>query len=139
MRWRSWKLVCVGCVLCGAASLEDELSSLAPALEDCDGNCAASFAQLRGELRSVEEATLEETASRDLSEGGVVKCLCKDAQNKYFCAKSFEGLSKCHAPCPSLCSAKGGHFFMCGGAHENLWLDRYFKKEERHHAKCPKH
>ncbi|CAE7899935.1 unnamed protein product [Symbiodinium microadriaticum] len=116
----------------------EDLSAL---LDDCaDGSCALGLSQLRGELRQEVNATrqLSEGETEAWSEGGPVKCLCKDSAEMYFCAGSFEGLSKCYAPCPDLCGQKGGRYFMCGGGHEVLWLDRYFKDEERHNARCPK-
>lgn len=66
---------------------------------------------------------------------------------RYYCAKSYDGYSKCYSPCPSMCertgraqrkavyALKGGKIFMCGGKHENTWLDRYYKDQEHRKTK----
>mmetsp|Transcript_129906 Transcript_129906/g.183225 ORF Transcript_129906/g.183225 Transcript_129906/m.183225 type:complete len:167 (-) Transcript_129906:94-594(-) len=121
-------------------TLADSKNSWPKKREILKKNEALGLSQLRGERRQEVNATrhLSEAETEEWSEGGPVKCLCKDSAEMYFCAESFEGFSKCSAPCPNLCEQKGGRYFMCGGGHEILWLDRYFKNEERNHARCPK-
>ncbi|OLP93395.1 hypothetical protein AK812_SmicGene24718 [Symbiodinium microadriaticum] len=90
----------------------EDLSAL---LDDCaDGSCEAlGLSQLRGELRQEVNATrqLSEGETEAWSEGGPVKCLCKDSAEMYFCAGSFEGLSKCYVADTS-CAA--GDTRSCG-------------------------
>ncbi|CAK9033597.1 unnamed protein product [Durusdinium trenchii] len=106
----------------------------APSLEaalESDTECTS-------ESCAVNALQVDSTKTQDsLSAGdGAVHCLCKDREDKYYCSKSFAGFSKCYGPCPSLCTETGGKFYMCGGKHENLWLDRFFKNQEEPSMKC---
>ncbi|CAJ1334561.1 unnamed protein product, partial [Effrenium voratum] len=93
---------------------------------ECVGEtCALNAVQLRGDKAEAAEGTQSED-----EEAGPVHCICRDSEQKYYCAQSFAGYTKCYAPCPDACRQTGGTEFMCGGKHENVWLDRYFKGED---------
>ncbi|CAJ1334560.1 unnamed protein product, partial [Effrenium voratum] len=99
---------------------------------ECVGEtCALNAVQLRGDKAEAAEGTQSED-----EEAGPVHCICRDSEQKYYCAQSFAGYTKCYAPCPDACRQTGGTEFMCGGKHENVWLDRYFKGEEEASMKC---
>lgn len=101
---------------------------------------------LRGQNRTLEERhALEEGSSlqegRALEEGrsleeGPVQCICKDSEDKYYCAESFAGFHLCYQPCSSLCSQTHGRMFMCGGKHETMWLERFFKNQMESDKRC---
>lgn len=116
----------------------------------CNLQGALADVQLRGSKNSTNMTTAEmprlfqenETqmvdflAKKAASTTGPVHCLCKDRHEKYYCAESYKGFTKCYPSCDSACSRTGGQKFMCGGAHEVIWLDRYFKQEEGKSMTC---
>mmetsp|Transcript_95867 Transcript_95867/g.133068 ORF Transcript_95867/g.133068 Transcript_95867/m.133068 type:complete len:137 (+) Transcript_95867:100-510(+) len=112
-------------------------SSIEAAL-DADDECTSPPCALNA-LQKKSEMTKDgdnSAQNRSLSGDGPVHCICKDHEDKYYCAKSFAGFTKCYQPCPELCTRTGGRQFMCGGKHENMWLDRYFKEQEEKSMTC---
>eukprot|EP00440_Ansanella_granifera_P000357 gb/GFBE01000386.1/.p1 GENE.gb/GFBE01000386.1/~~gb/GFBE01000386.1/.p1 ORF type:complete len:135 (+),score=20.51 gb/GFBE01000386.1/:1-405(+) len=125
----------LGVLLCAVASLAsevpvEELAALAAGDECSEGSCALNALQLRG------EGTAEDAADDEDSGPGIVKCVCKK-HGMYYCSRSYMKLHLCYGPCPALCSHTGGAFHMCGDLHSDSWLDRWFRKKEMHHMRCP--
>mmetsp|Transcript_95910 Transcript_95910/g.117547 ORF Transcript_95910/g.117547 Transcript_95910/m.117547 type:complete len:136 (-) Transcript_95910:138-545(-) len=132
MWFRVFALLAIGSL---ASSLEEALNS--------DNECANPPCALRAlQTKAEKSEKSEKSATEEPFVPGPVHCICKDRQDLYYCAKSFAGFSKCYQPCPELCTRTGGREFMCGGKHENMWLDRYFKDQEESNMRCrldPRH
>eukprot|EP00435_Cladocopium_sp_Y103_P071995 s102_g39.t1 len=118
MWFRVFALLVIGS---GASSLEEALD-----FDDESTSETSALSALQKKAEKTEEPYM----------AGPVHCICKDHQDLYYCAKSFAGFSKCYQPCPELCTRTGGREFMCGGKHENMWLDRYFKDQEESNMRC---